>query len=126
MRTLIRILLGLCVPLFLMAAWVQLNDADPILWGTIYLAAAAICGFAAATDSSTPIAGWFAAACAAWSLVLAWQLATADAWQAMHPEQVDGAVGLLQTEKGREMLGLAIISAATALAAWYPGADGED
>lgn len=113
-----RSLLVLFALLFLFAAYVQLNDADPALWVSIYAAAAAISGLAAADRLPASVAALGTAAATLAAVTLAWQLAAASSWQPMHPDRVERPVGLLETEKGREMLGLVLVASACALGWW--------
>lgn len=117
--------LGAFALLFLFAAYVQLNDADPLVWTAIYLAAAHVAVFGAADRLPIRLGALATLAPAIGGLVLAWQLATAPSWTPMYPERAETPVGLLETEKGREMFGLFLIAAASSIAWWTSANRGE-
>jgi hypothetical protein len=91
-----KIATGFMGLLFLFAAAVQYNDPDPLIWMPIYLLAA--------TASLLPLAGvsirWLAlalvAVCLPWAGALAFR--------------VIGKQPVLESEEGREMLGLLLVA----------------
>lgn len=78
--------------LFVVAAAVQYNDSDPMLWIAIYGAAAFLCVLFAIGKFPTMLASVFSTCCLVGSLVLGWQLLTTDP---VYPEEVfNEAAGL--------------------------------
>ena len=94
--------------LFALAAVLQLNDADPVLWAALYGIAAAISGYFALTSRVPRVAATLlAAAAAAWAGTIAARgpaladyLLMFDAW-----EMRSAAV-----EEAREATGLVIVA----------------
>jgi hypothetical protein len=81
---------------FLLAAAVQYNDPDPLIWALVYLSAAAASLLPLAGRSSRWLALALALVCLPWALVLAFR--------------VLGRQPLLESEEGREMLGLLLVT----------------
>ena len=102
-----RLLNGAMALLFLFGAAVQYNDPDPLLWMTIYLAAAVACTLAAAGR----LRWWFAATVAL--VALAWAATLAPrAFPNVRIAEMFGAWEMANTriEEGREMYGLLLIA----------------
>ncbi len=115
-QTIVRILLALASGLFVWAGWLQVNDADPALWGAIYGGAAVMCGVAAAgVRVPIALAGSALAAVALGVGYLAWQIFVLGEVRPMYAESASGDPDLLATEEGREMLGLVIVAAGLGL-----------
>lgn len=110
-QIIVRAVVGLLAALFVLAAAVQLNDADPALWVTIYGGAALTCAFAA-------IAGWLPdwvgvpalAAVVVGASYLGWQIFVVGDVSPMYQQASGSEPGLLETEEGREMLGLVLVA----------------
>ena len=105
---------GLFTAVFLLAAWVQLNDPDPLLWIVGYLVAAIISGAAAFGRVSVVPATIAAIAFSIWFLSLAPTLFSAEP-EAFTSFQMKAATH----EEPREAIGLALCAAwCAALAVW--------
>lgn len=103
-----RILTGVMAALFLVAAVLQLNDPDPIVWMAIYAAAALACVLA--LGRGTP--RWLTAAVGVVAVVWAATLAP-RVLGAVAPGELFREMGMatLAIEEAREMLGLLIVGA---------------
>jgi hypothetical protein len=113
----LRVALGVFAALFVFAAAVQLNDADPWTWVAAYGVAALICGVAAAgVRVPVGVSVSVALSALAWSGYLAWVVFVAGNAQAMYPEETANP-GLLDLEEAREMFGLLLVAVAAGLAA---------
>ncbi|MGM0555509.1 MAG: transmembrane 220 family protein [Myxococcota bacterium] len=113
----VRVALGVFAALFVFAAAVQLNDADPWTWVAAYGVAALLCGVVAA-GVRVPVGvsvGVFAVALV-WSGYLAWLVFVAGDARAMYPDETANP-GLLDLEEAREMFGLLLVAVAAGLAA---------
>lgn len=97
----LRIAHGCMAALFSYAVYVQHNDVDPIVWMAVYGAAGLLSSLAAAGRGT-----WHAPVLLA-AVALLWGLALAP--------RVLGKQSLLDSEEGREMLGLFITAAWMAL-----------
>jgi hypothetical protein len=112
-----RVVAGVLAALFLLAAAVQLNDADPVLWVTVYGGAALMCAF-------TAIAGYLPdgvgvpalAAVVVGASYLGWQIFVVGDVTPMYEQASGSEPGLLDTEEGREMLGLVLVAVGLGLA----------
>ncbi len=89
--------------LFILAAAVQYNDPDPIVWMAIYGLAAVACGLALAGRLPRLPAVLLSLAAFAWAATLA--------------VRVVGKQHLWYAEEGREMMGLLLVGSWTALLA---------
>jgi hypothetical protein len=103
-----RLLHLLFAALFGLGAAVQYNDPDPLRWMAIYLAAAVICGLAAAGRIRWPAPAVVALVALAWAATLA-----PGVIGAVQPEELVSAWEMkdARVEEGREMYGLLIIAA---------------
>lgn len=107
----VRAVVGLLAALFVLAAAVQLNDADPALWVTIYGGAALMCGFAAIAGRLPDWVGVPAlAAVVVGASYLGWQIFVVGDVSPMYQQASGSEPGLLETEEGREMLGLVLVA----------------
>jgi hypothetical protein len=97
------------VPLFALAAYVQLNDPDPVAWVAVYGAAALISGAVAAGRAPIAPAAVLAAVATAWSLTLLPGVL-------LRPASVDGLTTWHMidnsAEESRELIGLLIVAVA--------------
>lgn len=112
MRISLRIFHGLMTALFVFAAALQYNDANPLRWAIIYLVAAFVSGLAAA--------GWPKPRLAAVVLIvaLAWMTPylMKGYWRVSFPALFDEWEMKNETmTAGREMYGLLIVSASMVL-----------
>lgn len=113
----VRAVVGVLAALFVLAAAVQLNDADPLLWVTVYGGAALMCAF-------TAIAGYLPDWVGVPALVavvvgasyLGWQIFVVGDVSPMYQQASGSEPGLLETEEGREMLGLVLVAVGLGLA----------
>ncbi len=90
--------------LFALSAFVQLNDADPIVWFAIYAAAGLVSAFGAAERVRWEAAAAIALGAIAWAIVL---VATTDD---VGPPMAHGPGGVLAHEVVREVLGLGLVA----------------
>lgn len=113
-----RVVLGVFAALFVFAAAVQFNDVDPWTWVVAYGVAALLCAMSAA-DVQLPVSipVGIGAIALAWSAYLAWIVFVTGDAQAMYPAETKDPA-LLDLEEAREMFGLVLIAAATAIAAY--------
>ena len=106
--------------LFAWAAWLQLNDPDPILWCATYLIAAL---FAAAAAAGRPLpaaaSAAFALVTAAWAFWLATIVFGDGETQRMFPGEKGTGLAFVDSEEGREMGGLAIVAVAMTAVSWF-------
>jgi hypothetical protein len=108
-----RVVFGLIGLLFVYAGWIQLNDPDPLLWVATYLVAAIFCFFAAARRPlPAPVVGTYGAITAAWAIWLASIVFGGGEVRQMFPDQEKTGMVIVDTEEGREMGGLTIITLA--------------
>jgi peptidoglycan/LPS O-acetylase OafA/YrhL len=98
-----RLANGILFVLFLASVAFQYNDPDPLIWMAIYGMAAALCVLAIRGRSPRLLAAATAAVALAWAATLA--------------IRVIGKQSLLDSEEGREMLGLVIVGVWTGLLA---------
>lgn len=115
-----RMAFALLSVLFVWAAWLQLNDPDPILWMTTYMIAAL---FAAAAAACRPLpaaaSALFALVTAAWALWLATIVFGGGETQQMFPGEAGTGLAFVDSEEGREMGGLAIVAAVMTWVSWF-------
>ena len=117
---LIRITLGLLAVLLGWAAVLQLNDVDPVLWAAVYGLAAVLCGLAAAgVRPARWMPAGYAVGALGWAGWLVWQIFVVGDVRPMFEHTTNPS--LLETEEGREMIGLIIVAASTGLVAWWAG-----
>jgi hypothetical protein len=117
MNLLFRFLHGLMAALFIFAAALQYNDADPLRWMAIYLAAATVCTFAATDRPKPKLAAGVAFIALAWAALYVAQ----GAWRVPIPALFSQWEMKDQTiVAGREMNGLFIVFVWMAFA-WATG-----
>lgn len=98
--------------LFLLGAYVQLNDPDPWRWVAIYVAAAAV---VAGGRRAGQVAGSVAVVAMVWAAVIASSGMPPMDWAALVGDAVMKTEGV---EKWRELLGLGVIAGACLVSAW--------
>lgn len=118
--TVSRVAFGGASLLFVTAAVLQLNDADPAVWIFTYGVTAIICG-AGALGIAWPSwvgLGW-GIGLTGWSIWLAWIVFGPAETTPMFDTDAAGSPGLLAQEEAREMFGLWVLAAASYLYAWW-------
>lgn len=116
MPTIIRGFFGLVAALFAYAAFLQLNDPDPLLWVVIYLVAAGVAALTASNHPApTSFAGGTALIALAWAAFIGSKVYGDGSVQPMFPQQQMTGWLIIDTEEGREMGGLLVIATAMAL-----------
>lgn len=110
MYTVVRFIAGLMTVVFAYAAYLQLNDPDPIQWVAMYAAAAGLSAlFAAKHPAPESFHGSFAGVAFLWAFYLSSLVYGSGYVTPMFPEgQMTGNL-LVDTEEGREMGGLLIM-----------------
>lgn len=121
----VRGVFALFTSLFVWAAYLQLNDGEPLLWMAIYGSAAIICGLGTARIRTSRWVGFgHALLMVAGAGYLAWQIYGVGEVTAMYGEDVGREAGLVALKEGREMLGLLVVAAATGgYGLWASGGD---
>jgi len=106
-----RIFFGLMTLLLLYAVAVQYNDPDPIRWMVIYGVAAVLCGVAASgrrlPRATIIVPAVIAAAWAAWTASVVYG---GGPLNQMFPGEPGTGYVIVDTEEGREMGGLIIVT----------------
>lgn len=112
-RTVLLAVNGLMLVLFAVAAVVQYNDPDALIWMAAYGAAAVCCGLFMADRLPALLAVTLSGICAIGTLVLLAQILGPGTFFDPTGHQMMGMM-----EEAREMLGLLIVAAWTGFLGW--------
>ena len=115
MAQIARLFFGFCSLLFLLFAYWQWNDPDPVLWMSIYGYAAVLSALAAVGRYPIPLL--LTGAIAGFMGGLYFFPASVSEWVLQEWQQQDLSMKTLDMEEARESFGLLIISGIMSLAA---------
>lgn len=116
MNIIVRLFFGAMAALFAYAAFLQLNDPDPLMWVSVYACGAVLAGLAAGNHPApATFPGSLIALCLAWAFYLSGFVYTSGQTRPMYADQQLTGNVMLDTEEGREMGGLLVLAGGMSL-----------